>query len=188
LLEASGAHPENDRNSFDHALEQAFAEELIVDAVIAQNEQQRAALWAIRDDVEDMMHKMSPTITFDVSMNIAEMNDYVIEVKQKLADSFEVSKSVFFGHIGDGNIHPVISVGSREHSAVEKVEQIIYGSLTSRKGIISAEHGIGLEKKPYLHLCRSEEELNLMRTLKRALDPKNLLNPGKVFDMTGENV
>ncbi|MDZ4730082.1 MAG: FAD-binding oxidoreductase [Xanthomonadales bacterium] len=184
LLESTGAHEENDRSSFEHALEQAFDQELIVDAVIAQNEQQREDLWAIRDDIEALLHHMHPSITFDVSLNIAQMDDYVIEVKQQLAEAFPQSKSVFFGHIGDGNIHPVLSVGSLNHDSVQRVEEIIYGCLRSRNGIISAEHGIGLEKKPYLHLCRSPQELALMKLLKQSLDPQNLLNRGKIFDLS----
>lgn len=183
LLEATGAHQENDRSSFEHALEQAIAQELIVDAVIAQNEQQRSELWAIRDDIAGLVQKLYPPITFDISLNIARMDDYVIEVKQQLTAAFPQSKCVFFGHIGDGNIHPVLTIGSLEHDSVQRVEDIVYGCLQSRNGIISAEHGIGLEKKPYLHLCRSPQELALMKTLKRALDPKNLLNPGKIFDL-----
>jgi FAD/FMN-containing dehydrogenase len=184
LLEATGAHEDNDRSSFEHALQQAFEQELIVDAIIAQNEQQRADIWAIRDDIEVMMRKLHPTITFDVSLNISRMDDYVNEVKQKLKAAFPQSHIVFFGHIGDGNIHPVLTVGSLDHDSVQRVEEIIYGCLRSRNGIISAEHGIGLEKKPYLHLCRSPQELALMQTLKQALDPKNLLNRGKIIDLT----
>ncbi len=183
LLEASGSHADNDRSSFEQALEQAFEQELIVDAVIAQSEQQREELWAIRDDIECMIEHLSPTLTFDVSMNISLMDEYVKEVKQKLAERFPESHSVFFGHIGDGNIHPVMTVGSLEHEIVRQVEEIVYGSLRSRGGIISAEHGIGLEKKAWLHLSRSAEELQLMHTLKQALDPRNLLNRGKIFDL-----
>ena len=188
LLEAGGAHPENDRSSFEHALEQAFDQQLIDDAVIAQSEQQRQDLWAIRDDIEALLHGLHPAITFDVSLNIADMDDYVREVKQKLAARFAQAHSVFFGHIGDGNIHPVMTVGSIAHDVVSQVEEIVYGCLRSRQGIISAEHGIGLEKKPYLSLCLSPAELQLMQTLKRALDPDNLLNPGKIFDLPAKPV
>jgi FAD/FMN-containing dehydrogenase len=187
LLEASGANSDNDRCNFEQALERAFDQQLIADAVIAQNDQQRQELWAIRDDIEAMMRELHPAMTFDVSMNIADMDAYVQEVKQKLAARFSQAKSVFFGHIGDGNIHPVLTIRSLEPEQVHQVEEIIYGCLRSRGGVISAEHGIGLEKKPYLALCRSPEELQLMHTLKRALDPHNLLNPGKIFDLPGKH-
>jgi len=182
LLEASGSHGDNDRGGFEHALELAFEQDLVVDAVIAQSARQREDLWAIRDDIDRIIKLLSPTLTFDVSMNISLMDDYVREVKQKVAERFPQARSVFFGHIGDGNIHPVMTVGSSNHAIVEQVEEIVYGCLRSREGVISAEHGIGLEKKPYLHLCRSAAEMQLMRALKRTLDPGNLLNRGKIFD------
>jgi FAD/FMN-containing dehydrogenase len=89
---------------------------------------------------------------------------------------------VTFGHLGDGNIHLVISAGSRDAAVVEAVEEVVYGSLGSRGGIISAEHGIGLDKRAYLHHSRNAEEIRLMKLLKSALDPANILNPGKVLE------
>ena len=87
-----------------------------------------------------------------------------------------------FGHVGDGNLHIIGGVGSDEEEATELMEACIYEPLKSIKGAVSAEHGIGLEKKNYLEISRSETEISLMRNLKKALDPKNILNPGKIFD------
>ena len=84
--------------------------------------------------------------------------------------------------MGDGNLHLNIHVGSGDAEARTEVEKsIVYGGLGSRQGSVSAEHGIGLEKRAYLPLCRTAQELGLMRTLKAALDPKGILNPGKVL-------
>jgi FAD/FMN-containing dehydrogenase len=88
---------------------------------------------------------------------------------------------VTFGHLGDGNIHLVLTVGSREPNDVRRVEKIVYETLGRHGGVISAEHGIGLEKKAYLGHSRSPQEIALMKTLKSALDPRNILNPGKVI-------
>ena len=88
-----------------------------------------------------------------------------------------------FGHLGDGNLHlAVVTEPARYASLRPQVEQVVYGPLASFKGSVSAEHGIGLEKKPYLSVSRSAPEIALMQTLKRALDPRGLLNPGKVID------
>jgi FAD/FMN-containing dehydrogenase len=83
--------------------------------------------------------------------------------------------------MGDGNLHLNIHAGPNGGEARGAVEEIVYGGLEGRQGSISAEHGIGLEKRAYLKVCRTPEELALMRTLKRALDPEGILNPGKVL-------
>ena len=89
---------------------------------------------------------------------------------------------VSFGHLGDGNIHLVVTVGSLDPDHVHGVEKVVYEALGRRNGVISAEHGIGLEKRAYLRHSRSAEEIALMRRLKTAMDPKGILNPGKIFD------
>ena len=88
---------------------------------------------------------------------------------------------ITFGHLGDGNIHLVVTVASLEPSEVHAVENIIYETLGRCDGIISAEHGIGLDKREYLKYSRSPVEIALMKSLKQALDPKGILNRGKIF-------
>ncbi len=183
LLEASGSHEDIDRARFERALEEAFAQELIVDAVIAQSRQQREDLWAIRDDVECLFATLHPLITFDISLGIAQMNDYVQELRENLRQQWPQYRMVVFGHVGDGNIHLVLTVGSAEVEVVHAVDQAVYGALKPYRGVISAEHGIGLSKREFLSISRSEEEIHLMKTLKAALDPKGILNPGKIFSL-----
>ena len=181
LLESTGGHEESDRLRFEGALEEAFESELIVDAVIAQSKQQKQDLWAIRDDIVGLTAKLSPPILFDVSLGISEMDGFVTGVRKQLADRWPDSKMVSFGHIGDGNIHLTVTVGSHEPSEVHAVESIVYEALARCHGIISAEHGIGLEKREFLKHSRSAAEISLMQTLKLALDPKGILNRGKRF-------
>ena len=89
-----------------------------------------------------------------------------------------------FGHLGDGNLHFAIPLPSERAAALRpQIEACVYSPLAAFKGSVSAEHGIGLEKKPWLSVSRSPEEIALMKTLKRALDPHNMLNPGKIFDV-----
>jgi FAD/FMN-containing dehydrogenase len=181
LLESTGGHEEADNARFEAALEEAFDGELIVDAVIAQSKQQREDLWAIRDDITGLGKALFPTILFDVSLDIPQMDDYVGEVRKQLTERWPDSRMVVFGHLGDGNIHLVLTVGSLEKSEVHAVETIIYEALGRRQGVISAEHGIGLDKREYLKHSRSEEEIALMKTIKQALDPRGILNPDKIF-------
>ncbi len=181
LIESTGGHEESDKVRFEGALEEAFESELIVDAVIAQSKQQREDLWAIRDDIEELTHKLMSPIVFDISLGIPQMDEYVDEVRQQITQRWPDSVMVVFGHLGDGNIHLVVTVGSREPGEVHAVETIVYEALGRRQGVISAEHGIGLEKREFLKYSRSADEITLMKTLKSALDPKGILNPGKIF-------
>lgn len=186
LIESTGGHVEADKARFEDTLEEALDEALIVDAVIAQNKRQRDDLWAIRDDIEGLVKGLDPPITYDISLGIAQMNDYVDEVRQQLTLRWPDSRMVVFGHLGDGNIHLVLTVGSLEEKEVHAVENIVYEALGRRHGVISAEHGIGLEKREYLKHSRSKAEIALMKTLKHALDPKGILNPGKIFEQAKE--
>jgi FAD/FMN-containing dehydrogenase len=183
LVEAMGGDPDADRARLEAALAQAYDNDLIADAVVAGSDAQRQALWAMRDDVAQTF-RFAPISTFDVSLRISCMERYVEAVNARLRERFGEFHNLIFGHLGDGNLHMVVSVGRQgsEPAIRHDVERCVYEPLADIEGSISAEHGIGLEKKPYLGLCRGPEELALMRTLKRALDPKGLLNPGKILD------
>ncbi len=181
LVESTGGHEDSDKALFESALEEAFETGLIVDAVIAQSKQQREDLWAIRDDIEGLTKTLFPAIVFDISLGIPQMDGYVNEVRAQMTERWPDSRMVTFGHLGDGNIHLVVTVGSYDPSEVQGVEAIVYEALGQRQGVISAEHGIGLDKRAYLKHSRSEDEIALMKTLKQVLDPKNILNPGKIF-------
>jgi len=110
------------------------------------------------------------------------MQDYVEKVNKTLQSSFPDSKNFTLGHMGDGNLHFAISVGRDDTQARKLVEAAVYEPLKDIAGSVSAEHGVGLEKKPYLHLVRSQSEIRLMKQVKHSLDPNGILNPGKIFD------
>lgn len=177
LMEAIGAADAQVEAALGDALESG----LIVDAVVAQSESQRLQLWAMRDDVEQCF-QYSPTYTFDVSMRISAMEAYVEQVNAGLQARYGDYHNFTFGHMGDGNLHFVISVGAGGPAHRQAVERCVYEPLAAIGGSVSAEHGVGLEKKAYLQISRSPAELALMATLKAALDPQGILNPGKVFD------
>jgi FAD/FMN-containing dehydrogenase len=182
LVEAMGGDPQKDHERIEAALGQAYEEGLIADAVIAQSEAQRRQIWAIRDDVAQTF-RLGPTFVFDVSMRISKMQAYVDEVNKRLGARYPNFQNLTLGHMGDGNLHFVVSVGENTAEARETVERSVYEPLAAIEGSVSAEHGVGLEKKPYLSICRSPAEVALMRALKQTLDPKRILNPGKIFDV-----
>jgi FAD/FMN-containing dehydrogenase len=181
LIEAIGT-PES---RAEEILEAAWGEELIVDAVVASSEAQRMDLWAIRDDV-GQMGQFAPTFTFDVSLRISKMVDYVDEVNRRLEERFPNVVNFALGHMGDGNLHFIVATGEGDNSLRHDVEACVYEPLAAINGSVSAEHGVGLEKKAWLGVSRSGEEIALMRTMKQALDPKGILNPGKIFDATAQ--
>ncbi len=180
LVESLGADQESDTARFEAAMAAALGSGLVADAVIAKSGAERAALWGLRDDVEQLFRYGRPFI-YDVSLAIPHMEAYVARVREALGERHPGHHFLAFGHIGDGNLHFAVEVGDSGETAQRSVEECIYRPLRDIGGSVSAEHGIGLEKKPYLSWCRSAEEIALMRTLKRALDPRGILNPGKVF-------
>jgi len=181
LLESLGGDPEADAARLEHALGTALNQGLLLDAVIAKSEQEREALWAIRDDVGTLMNE-SPMFMFDVSLPLKHMFDYVGRLESALESGWRDAQLFVFGHLGDGNLHLAIQAGPADGSDREQVESLVYSPLRAYAGSISAEHGIGLEKKPWLDVSRSDTEIALMRRLKQSLDPQGILNPGKIFD------
>ncbi|WOJ94526.1 FAD-binding oxidoreductase [Congregibacter variabilis] len=188
LIETQGNNDELDKQRFESILEYALQDGLIVDAVIAQSATERRNLWAIRDDVEQTFRLGTPII-FDVSLPINRMEAYIADVRSRLDKALPQNTLWVFGHLGDGNLHLDIQTSAGDaqaHRAI--IENAVYEPLKGIGGSVSAEHGIGLEKKPYLHLSRDPQEISLMRTLKNALDPRGILNPGKVIDTTQEDI
>jgi FAD/FMN-containing dehydrogenase len=180
LVEALGGDADHDAERFSQALMSTLDKGLLCDAVIAKSEAERTGIWGIRDDVSLFM-KIGPTFAFDISLRIGDMEAYIAKVQAGLSAAFDDHRAITFGHIGDGNVHIVVSVGDGAEAARHAVERIVYQNLIPYQGSISAEHGIGLEKRDYLSISRNEAEIALMGKLKSALDPDNLLNPGKVI-------
>jgi FAD/FMN-containing dehydrogenase len=115
------------------------------------------------------------------------MEGYIAEIREALSTRWSKMALTVFGHLGDGNLHVIAGVGERTPEARHAVEEIVYRPLRKCGGSVSAEHGIGLEKRSYLSWSRTPEEVALMRTLKRALDPHGILNPGKILgDIVGD--
>jgi FAD/FMN-containing dehydrogenase len=182
LVESQGTDQALDTERFNAAMEAALDSGLIADAAIAQSSDDCHAFWALRDDVGQVLQGGMP-IPFDISLPIAAMEGYAETLAETLANEIGEHKMWIFGHLGDGNLHVVVQVKPMEYLALRpKVEALVYRPLAACNGSVSAEHGIGLEKKPYLYVSRSAAEVALMRTLKTALDPKGILNPGKIFD------
>jgi FAD/FMN-containing dehydrogenase len=177
IAEAEGADPEVDQARFQSLLERSLENGDIVDAILPKSTAERDALWIIREDFDPAL----PAYLYDVSLPIKSMSTYVARLEAAIAAWRPDAACLVFGHIADGNLH-IFTTPYDDGANQERCDEIIYGCLDGLDGSISAEHGIGLDKKDWLGDSRSEVEIELMRNLKGLLDPNNLLNPGKVID------
>ena len=109
------------------------------------------------------------------------MGAYVDTIRADLQKQWPEVFLYVFGHMGDGNLHLYVSCGQNDHATRMEVERLVFNPLSAIGGSITAEHGVGLEKKEWLHLSRNPTEIALMKTLKATLDPEGILNPGKIF-------
>lgn len=128
---------------------------------------------------------MSP-INFDISLPLPEIGHFVESATAAILNEWPAAKVVNFGHIGDGNLHLTIdarSLPDQNKETVLAAEAIVYRLVANYAGAISAEHGIGVLKKAFLHHSVDEHALSAMRSIKQSLDPKGILNPGKIFDL-----
>lgn len=182
LIETLGAQPEADTARLESVLAATLEQGLIVDAVVAKSDAERRALWAPREDV-GQARRLGPTHHFDVSLSLGDMPRYLQAVRSRLAEVLPEARLLVFGHVADGNLHLIVAAGARHEQTFEPVERCVYEPLRTLCGSISAEHGIGLERKPYLPISRTAAEIATMRALKAALDPRGILNPGKVLDV-----
>jgi len=167
--------------AFEHGMEQSW----IVDGVIAQSEAQAAALWRLREGITESLAPHRPYKN-DISVRIGAVPAFLHEMQALLTREYPDIEVVWFGHIGDGNLHinvlkPVELDDGAFISQCEHVTKLLAQTLQRHGGSISAEHGIGLVKKSYLESTRNAAEIALMRQVKQVFDPLGLLNPGKVF-------
>ena len=181
LMDVFVTDPHQGRDRIEALLMQTIEQGDVSDGALAYSETERDRFWQIRENFEPEQKKFGLIYGYDVSLSIEDMEAYVERVSRDLKQKFSDAEIFAYGHIGDGNLHFSIAPGaSRDFDAVN---DIVYKPLIALNGSVSAEHGIGLEKKPYLSYTRSDVEIELMRQIKKTLDPLNLLNPGKLFDM-----
>ena len=183
LVEAQGTDESVDAPRFEAWLEELMQRGLLADAVVAQSLAQTQKFWAVRDICAEFGQVLGPHISYDIGLSVSRMDEFANRCKAALADGIGGCESVYYGHIGDGNLHLVSWVTGLpiERQPKSEMDAIIYGLVREMGGSISAEHGIGTLKKAWLGHARSDAEIALMRTLKAALDPDHLLNPGKVI-------
>jgi FAD/FMN-containing dehydrogenase len=181
LVECSGSSPESDRERFVGALSDCA--DVLEDVRIGDSLEEVRRLWSVREQIAIAALRIQPLFGFDVSLPVAAMEPCVREIEAELRRVWPRVEMIVFGHLGDGNLHFAVLTGERTEQAKPRVEDIVYRNVGRHEGSISAEHGIGFEKRPHLHFCRGDAEIALMRRLKLALDPTGILSPGRVFPL-----
>lgn len=180
LIEARGVAGQSVDEPLQAALESALEDGLITDCAVAASLAGVASFWRLRQSIPELLTHLKPTVNFDCGLPLAQIPGFVERVDAAMRARFPESEHLFFGHRGDNNIH--LMTGPHDPADTHVMETLVYRELEGHQGTISAEHGIGFLKKPYLGMTRNPEQLALVRTLKQALDPHGRLNPGRVLD------
>lgn len=167
------------------SLSEGFEQNLVSDAVIAQSEAQRADFWRLRESLSDVQRAEGGSIKHDVSVSLSRIADFIEAATEAVSSRLPGIRPVPFGHIGDGNVHFNLSQpeGMDKQAFLDlwdEMNAIVHGIVREMGGSISAEHGVGQLKRDEIAATKSPVEMEMMRTLKKAIDPKGILNPGKV--------
>ena len=153
----------------------------VLDAVIAQSEAQCAALWRLREEISEAQRREGKNVKHDISVPISRIAAFIEKCDGALRQAFPEISLVCFGHLGDGNLHYNCGLPAQGLMNAEAINQIVYAHVDECGGSISAEHGLGQLKRDQITKHKSPLALNMMRQLKHALDPDNIMNPGKVL-------
>jgi FAD/FMN-containing dehydrogenase len=185
LLELSSQQSEGLRATLVDLLETAVDSGLITDAVIAESLEQSNSFWHLRTTITETQKPEGGSIKHDVSVPIAAVPDFLEEASAAVQAMIPGARPCPFGHLGDGNLHFNISqpIGADKDVFLARwyeVNALVHGVVTKYGGSISAEHGVGVMKRELLPGVKDPVALEMMRALKRTLDPKGILNPGKV--------
>lgn len=180
IVEAAMGASESVAERFAVALSELIEEGLVEDALIAQSSRDRERFWAYRESNYEFYRLMPPGVHFDVSIPLASIERAIALLRERVSACHAAAQPIVFGHLADSNLH--ISIHTHELDKLKGAfSDILYGLVQEMRGSISAEHGVGVLKRPYLGMSRSAEELALMATLKRALDPAGMLNRGRIL-------
>ncbi len=173
-------------DALERLLQAAIDRGMVTDAVLAKNVAEAEQLWRVRHSISEAEKREGRGIKHDIAVPIGRMPEFLVEASRRLTVQVPEAIPVVFGHVGDGNLHynahlPAALQGAEFDRLALRVTTVIYELVQEVGGSISAEHGIGVFKRDALAQYSDPAELQLMRTLKQALDPANILNPGKVI-------
>jgi FAD/FMN-containing dehydrogenase len=180
LIEATSTEaPDDPRARLQTMLEGALARNLIADAALAANEAQAEAFWRLRDSISEAERATGFSLAHDISVAVADMPRFVVDASREVERAFPGAKASAFGHLGDGNVHfHVRGAAASDRSA--EITRLVHDLVVEAGGSISAEHGIGQMKLAELERLGPSSRIAALRGIKHALDPKGIMNPGKL--------
>ena len=184
LVEFERENDMTDAHVFE-AVEQCMEEGWVIDAVMSQSVAQARALWRLREDISETISRWTPYKN-DISSTVSKVPELLAAVDDVVHENYPDWEVVWYGHIGDGNLH--LNILKPENLQIEEfkarcsqVSTDIFDEIKTLGGSVSAEHGVGTLKAPYLGYSKSDSEIDAMRAIKAIFDPDGILNPGKVF-------
>ena len=166
---------------FEDVLGAALEEGLIADAVIAQNDTQRAAMWERRESAAEVTLATTPALMGDIALPVDRLSDFFTAMRDRLSKIEPKAQETCVAHLGDGNIHYVAYSEANDPDLKARLSEAMEGLVADMRGSFSAEHGVGLYKLGSMERHKNPVALDVMRSIKTALDPKGILNPGKVI-------
>lgn len=175
--------PDETSDALEAWLSDAFEADLIQDGVLAQSLSEHRNLWTIREAVGEIDDQLGPHINFDIAVAPSRLGRFCIEVQTLLATLPDALRSVKVGHVGDGNVHLLVSHASDRDPSL--IERAVYDLVQQYAGAVTAEHGVGRLKVGWLPASRTETERKLMTRIKSCIDPRNLMNPGVILASQG---
>ena len=183
ILELLGDDAAADRDKLETFLGEAFEAGLVANAIFAETLDQARRLWAVRDEVPaEYPAVFKALVAFDVSVPVIRMSEAVQSLRSDLIEKVADADRLIYGHMGDDNLHLVLGFQDKvDAPRKQAIETLVYGLVGKLGGSVSAEHGIGRLKRPWLAHTRTQQEIATMRRLKAALDPRGILNPGRVL-------
>jgi len=181
FVETLGSNKEKDYSLLENLIEKALEDNIILDGSLAGTDKELNNLWQIREDVSILDSNANYAQHFDISIPIPLIGNLVDSITKNLKKLSFVQNIYTWGHVADGNIHFIVGKENNSLDIIKKVNDIVYKPLKENNGSISAEHGIGLDKKNYLIRSRSKPEIELMKQIKHLFDSKNILNPGRII-------
>ncbi|XP_061600464.1 D-2-hydroxyglutarate dehydrogenase, mitochondrial [Cololabis saira] len=179
VIETSGSDPTHDSEKLHNFLEEAMASAFVLDGTVATEDSKIKALWSMRERVTEALTHDGFTYKYDISLPVERIYQLVTDMREHLGDR---AKSVVgYGHVGDGNLHLNITSPEKNPELLAAIEPFVYEWTSRFQGSISAEHGLGLKKRNYIHYSKSSQAVALMGSIKTMLDPKGILNPYKTL-------